>query len=53
VRPDEIFALHWPEIHLAQDLIHVRRQIDLDTGKITWPKDDSSPTLARASASVE
>jgi hypothetical protein len=21
-------------------LIHVRRQIDLDTGKITWPKDD-------------
>lgn len=40
MRPAEIFALHWPEIHLPQNLIHVKRNIDLHTGKITWPKDD-------------
>ncbi len=40
MRPGEIFALHRPDLHLAENLIHVRRQIDLDTGKITWPKDD-------------
>jgi integrase len=40
MRPAEIFALHWPEIHLPQNLIHVKRNLDLDTGKITWPKDD-------------
>lgn len=40
MRPAEIFALHWPEIHLAQNLIQVKRNIDLHTGKITWPKDD-------------
>jgi integrase len=40
IRPGEIFALHRPELHFAENLIHVRRQIDLDSGKITWPKDD-------------
>ncbi len=40
MRPGEIFALHRPDLHFAENLIHVRRQIDLDTGKITWPKDD-------------
>jgi len=40
MRPGEIFALHRPDLHYAENLIHVRRQIDLDTGKITWPKDD-------------
>ncbi len=40
MRPGEIFALHRPELHYAENLIHVKRQIDLDTGKITWPKDD-------------
>jgi integrase len=40
MRPGEIFALHRPELHFAENMIHVRRQIDLDTGKITWPKDD-------------
>jgi integrase len=40
MRPGEAFALHRPDIHRDQNLIHVRRQIDLDTGKITWPKDD-------------
>jgi integrase len=51
MRPGEIFALHRPEIHLDMNMIHVRRQIDLATGNITWPKDDDgrwiamSPTL--------
>jgi integrase len=40
MRPGEIFALHEPDLHTDKGLIHVRRQLDLDTGKITWPKDD-------------
>jgi len=40
MRPGEIFGLHRPDIHMAESMIHVRRQIDLDTGKLTWPKDD-------------
>jgi integrase len=40
MRPGEVFALHRPDLHFAENMIHVRRQIDLDTGKITWPKDD-------------
>jgi integrase len=40
MRPGEVFALHRPELHFDENLIHVRRQIDLDTGQITWPKDD-------------
>jgi integrase len=40
MRPGEVFALHRPDVHLDKGLVHVRRQIDLDTGKITWPKDD-------------
>ncbi len=40
LRPGEIFALHRSELHFDKNLIHVKRQIDLHTGKITWPKDD-------------
>jgi integrase len=40
MRPGEVFALHRPDLHIAENLIHVKRQIDLDTGKLTWPKDD-------------
>ncbi len=40
MRPGEIFALHRPDLHFAENKVHVCRQIDLDTGKITWPKDD-------------
>ncbi len=40
MRPGEVFALHRPDIHFAKNLIHVRWQIDLDTGEVTWPKDD-------------
>lgn len=40
MRPGEVFALHRPDIHWKQNVIHVRWQIDLDTGQVTWPKDD-------------
>ncbi|HUB73471.1 MAG TPA: tyrosine-type recombinase/integrase [Solirubrobacteraceae bacterium] len=40
LRPGEIFALHRPELHFDKGLIHVKRQIALETGEITWPKDD-------------
>jgi len=40
MRPGEIFGLHCPEVHMDTGMIHVRRQLDLATGEITWPKDD-------------
>ena len=40
MRPGEVFALHRPDVHFAENLVHVRWQIDLDTGEVTWPKDD-------------
>jgi len=40
MRPAEVFGLHWPEVHMDKRMIHVLRALDLDTGKITWPKDD-------------
>jgi integrase len=40
MRPGEIFALHRPDVHMDKKLIHVRWQLDLITGHITWPKDD-------------
>jgi integrase len=40
MRPGEAFALHRLDLHIGENLIHVRRQVDLDTGKLTWPKDD-------------
>ncbi|MBA3807029.1 MAG: tyrosine-type recombinase/integrase [Solirubrobacterales bacterium] len=40
MRPGEIFGLHRPEVHMDTRMIHVRRQLDLSTGEITWPKDD-------------
>jgi hypothetical protein len=36
----EIFALHRPDVHMDKQMIHVRWQLDLITGDITWPKDD-------------
>jgi integrase len=50
MRPAEIFALHWPEIRLDENLIHVKRSIDLDTGKITWPKDDDGRLVVMSPA---
>jgi integrase len=40
MRPGEIFGLHRPEIDMDTKMIHVRRQLDLNSGQITWPKDD-------------
>jgi integrase len=40
MRPGKVLGLHRPDIHFGENLIHVRWQLDLDTGKITWPKDD-------------
>jgi integrase len=40
MRPGEIFALHRPDVHMDKRMIHVRWQLDLITGDITWPKDD-------------
>lgn len=36
---DRDVALHHLDVHSAQNLIRVRRQIDLDMGEVTWPKD--------------
>ena len=51
MRPGELFALRHDDIDFARNQTRVRRQLDLDTGEITWPKDDDkrsvvmSPTL--------
>jgi integrase len=50
MRPAEIFALHWPEIRLDENLVHVKRSIDLDTGKLTWPKDDDGRLVVMSPA---
>ena len=39
-RPGEIFALNHNDIDPAASLIHIRRQLDLASGVIGWPKDD-------------
>jgi integrase len=53
MRPGEVFALHRPDVHLGKGLLHVRRQIDLDTGKITWPKDDDGRWVVMSPAFCE
>jgi integrase len=40
LRPGELFALHYTDLDFNQNMIQVRRQLDLDSGQITWPKDD-------------
>jgi integrase len=40
MRPGELFALHDTDLDFNQNMIDIRRQLDLDTGEITWPKDD-------------
>lgn len=50
MRPSEIFALHRPDLHFEQNLIHIRRKIDLDTGAITWPKDDEGRWMVMSPA---
>jgi integrase len=41
LRPGEIFALLHSDVDFAAGILRVRRQIDLDTGLIQWPKDDA------------
>lgn len=41
LRPGEIFALRHCDLDFAAGILNVRRQIDLDTGLIQWPKDDA------------
>jgi integrase len=51
MRPGEIFALHHRDVDFAAGVIHIRRQLDMASGVIDWPKDDEprdivmSPTL--------
>jgi integrase len=51
IRPGELFALRYIDVDIAENIIHIRRQLDMDTGLIGWPKDDEqrkviiSPTL--------
>ncbi|MDE3133378.1 MAG: hypothetical protein KGL15_04870 [Acidobacteriota bacterium] len=47
----ELFALNRDDLDFERNLINIRRQLDMDTLEITWPKDDDkrsvvmSPTL--------
>jgi integrase len=45
MRPGELFALHRRDLDFQRNQIHVRRQLDLDTGEITWPKDDDKRSV--------
>jgi integrase len=50
LRPGEIFALTHSDIDLVAGVLRVRRQIDLDTGLIQWPKDDAERTIVMSPA---
>lgn len=50
MRPGELFALHYPDLDFAENLIRIRRQLDLDTGEITWPKDDDKRCVVMSPA---
>jgi integrase len=45
IRPGELFALHRRDLDFQHNQIRVRRQLDLDTGEITWPKDDDKRSV--------
>jgi integrase len=51
MRPNEVFALHDEDVDYEQNVITMRRAIDINTGAMTRPKDDDkrvivmSPTL--------
>lgn len=50
MRPGELFALHRDDLDFEHNLIEVRRHLDLDTGKTTWPKDDDKRSVAMSPA---
>lgn len=45
MRPGELFALHRNDLDFERNLIHVKRQLDMDTLEITWPKDDDKRSV--------
>jgi integrase len=49
MRPGEIFALHHSDIDHLSGLIHVRRQLDMASGIIGWPKDDEPREIVMSS----
>lgn len=40
IRPGEVFALHRDEIDYTENVLHIRWQLDSNTGKRVSPKDD-------------
>jgi integrase len=50
LRPGEIFALQHSDVDFAAGILRVRRQIDLDTGVIQWPKDDAARGIVMSPA---
>jgi integrase len=40
IRPSEVLALDEIDVDFAENVIHVRRQWDADSGTVVWPKDD-------------
>lgn len=50
MRPGELFALHWPGLDFPKNLIHIHRQLDLDTGETTWSKDDDGRYMVMSPA---
>jgi integrase len=40
MRPGEIFALQHSDIDQPKGIIHIRRQLDMASGIVGWPKDD-------------
>lgn len=50
LRPGEIFALTHSDIDFTTGVLYVRRQIDLDTGVIQWPKDDAERSIVMSPA---
>jgi integrase len=50
LRPGEIFALRHDDIDFAAGVLHVRRQVDLHTGVVQWPKDDAAREVVMSPA---
>jgi integrase len=48
--PGEIFALQHSDADFAAGTLHVRRQLDLDTGVIQWPKGDAPRDIVMSPA---
>jgi integrase len=49
LRPGEIFGLHHTDIDYSAGIIRVRRQLDMATGLISWPKNDKPREVVMSS----